>query len=64
MNTLAWKITLKENCGADYTAQNPIVLQAFAGFVAYQPMYQAGCLKDTQGSYCKSLLHSATLNKN
>lgn len=50
---IAYKIKQPEVCGADYTAQNPLVLQAYQGLLAYASMYQAGCLKDTAGSYCK-----------
>ena len=32
--------------------QNPMVLQAYNGLVAYQPLYHAGCLTDTGGNYC------------
>ncbi|KAF2427358.1 hypothetical protein EJ08DRAFT_593014 [Tothia fuscella] len=52
LSGLASKLLLKENCAADYAAQNPIVLQAYTGLITYQPMYQAGCLKDAKGSYC------------
>ena len=40
------------NCGADYTLENPIVRQAYAGFLSYAPLYQASCLKDGGGNYC------------
>lgn len=32
--------------------QNPMVTQAYNGFVAYQPLYHAGCLTDNDGNYC------------
>ena len=32
--------------------QNPVVMQAYNGFMAYDPLYKAGCLKDLDGTYC------------
>jgi len=53
MASFASQIRSPSNCGADYTSQNPTVLQAYAGFNAYTPLYQAGCLKSNQtGNYC------------
>lgn len=41
------------SCGNEYKAQNPKVLQAYDGFVAYEPVYKATCMKDTtSGGYC------------
>lgn len=39
-------------CKTDYTNDNPIVVQAYNGLVAYQPAYQASCLRDDEGNYC------------
>ncbi|KAH9863225.1 hypothetical protein IAQ61_009502 [Plenodomus lingam] len=39
-------------CETDYDNNNPLVLQAYNGLVAYQPSYQASCLRDNQGNYC------------
>lgn len=52
MASLARQIQLDSNCGADLQMQNPMVLQAYNGFVAYPPLYQAGCLTDADGNYC------------
>ncbi|KAK4943847.1 hypothetical protein LTR66_014563 [Elasticomyces elasticus] len=52
MASLAQEIRSNGNCGADYANQNPMVMQAYNGFVAYQPLYHAGCLKDAGGNYC------------
>lgn len=52
MATLAQQIQLDEHCGADLRMQNPMVSQAYNGFVAYQPVYHAGCLKDSHGNFC------------
>ncbi len=54
MSSLAQQIQLDENCGADYQMQNPTVTQAYNGLVAYQPLYHAGCLTDSDGHYCFS----------
>ena len=32
--------------------QNPMVQQAYNGFIGYEPLYRAGCLTDGDGSYC------------
>ncbi|KAK4972772.1 hypothetical protein LTR97_005369 [Elasticomyces elasticus] len=52
MASLAQQLQQESNCGADLQMQNPTVLQAHDGLVAFQPLYQAGCLKDTDGAYC------------
>lgn len=52
MTSLAQQLQLQSNCGADLQMQNPMVLQAYNGFIAYQPLYSAGCLTDTDGNYC------------
>jgi hypothetical protein len=39
-------------CKTDYEDDNPVVLQAYNGLVAYTPSYQASCLHDTEGNYC------------
>ncbi|MCJ1478506.1 hypothetical protein MMC13_007186 [Lambiella insularis] len=52
MSTLAGQIRDDANCGQDYADQNSLVVQAYNGLVSYAPLYQAGCLKDSQGSYC------------
>lgn len=40
-------------CKTDYNNDNPIVIQAYNGLVAYKPSYQASCLRDDDGNYCK-----------
>ncbi|CUS09248.1 unnamed protein product [Tuber aestivum] len=52
MERLGWQILLDENCGQDFRDQNPIVVQAYAGFISYRVVYSAGCLKSASGSYC------------
>jgi hypothetical protein len=52
MSNLAIAIQQDDNCGADFQMGNPIVKQAYTGFVAYQPAYHAGCLTDSHGNYC------------
>lgn len=53
MSSLAAEIQDESNCGADYKAQNPTVLQAYSGLKAYEPLYHAGCMMDEQSNdYC------------
>ncbi|KAF2461269.1 hypothetical protein BDY21DRAFT_278223 [Lineolata rhizophorae] len=52
MDSLAHDIKDDSNCGNDFRNENPMVIQAYDGFVAYRLLYQAGCLKDDRGSYC------------
>jgi hypothetical protein len=52
MGSLAKQLRSDGNCGDDFRLENPNVLQAYNGFLAYQPLYQAGCLKSPTGSYC------------
>ncbi|KAF2399521.1 hypothetical protein EJ06DRAFT_522411 [Trichodelitschia bisporula] len=52
MGSLATKLRSSDSCAADYTNQNPLVMQAYSGLIAYATMYQAGCLKDDKGNYC------------
>ncbi|KIV91793.1 hypothetical protein PV10_06296 [Exophiala mesophila] len=41
------------NCGSDFSRQNPLVMQAYNGLIAYEPVYRATCLKNTvTGTYC------------
>lgn len=54
MASLARQIQSPDNCAADLQNQNPTVMQAYTGFVAYQSLYHAGCLLNSNtGSYCK-----------
>ncbi|KIW65014.1 hypothetical protein PV04_07306 [Phialophora macrospora] len=57
MANLATQLIDDANCGQDYRQQNPLVVQAYAGLVAYEPVYRATCLRDENGdtssnSYC------------
>lgn len=52
MSDLAAQIQLTEYCGDDFKMENPMVRQAYTGFVAYQPLYHAGCLTIDNGQYC------------
>lgn len=55
MSSLSEQLISTANCGADYAQQNPLVMQAYNGLVAYEPLYRATCLKDPKtGSYCFS----------
>jgi hypothetical protein len=52
MNNRARGLISNNNCGVDYANDNPQVLQAYNGLLAYEPLYQASCLRDASGSYC------------
>ncbi|KAH0538678.1 hypothetical protein FGG08_004753 [Glutinoglossum americanum] len=53
MSLFARSLKQDNNCGDDYRAQNPLVVQAYNGLLAYEPLYHAGCLQDqSTGSYC------------
>ena len=58
MNGLARELVSDGACRADYENDNPQVLQAYNGLIAYEPLYQASCLRDDQGSYCQSFLET------
>jgi hypothetical protein len=53
MSALATNLTSSSNCASDFAAQNPTVLQAHTGLIAYKPLYTASCLKNpSTSSYC------------
>ena len=52
MALYAEQIRSDDSCGQDFERQNPLVIQAYNGFVAYGTVYQAGCLRSPTGSYC------------
>lgn len=52
MDAYARELTAATACKTDYANDNPLVLQAYNGLVAYTPSYQASCLRDEEGSYC------------
>ncbi|KAF2205914.1 hypothetical protein GQ43DRAFT_361348 [Delitschia confertaspora ATCC 74209] len=52
MQDFAQQIRDESNCAVDYANDNPSVVQAYNGLIAYQPLYQASCLRDSGGSYC------------
>ncbi|KAI4720445.1 hypothetical protein E4T48_03341 [Aureobasidium sp. EXF-10727] len=52
MASLARQIQSPDNCAADLQNQNPTVMQAYTGFAAYQALYHAGCLLNSNtGNY-------------
>ena len=53
LNGFARELVADNACKTDYNNDNPIVLQAYNGLVAYKPAYQASCLRDDDGNYCK-----------
>lgn len=52
MNELAGQLLAEDACKTDYDNNNPQVVQAYNGLVAYEPMYLASCLKDDDGDFC------------
>ena len=50
MQSYAAQIRDSANCGDDYNNEQPLVIRAYEGLIAYLPVYQAGCLKlDSDG---------------
>jgi hypothetical protein len=53
MKQLAQNLTAPENCEADYNRRLPSVMDIYRAMVAYEPVYNAGCLRDPEtGAYC------------
>ena len=53
MKTFADDLIAQGNCQNDYLRQNPLVMQAYSGLQAYEPLYQATCFKDAStDNYC------------
>jgi hypothetical protein len=53
MASLASRLIEDTNCGQDYRSENPLVIQARAGLIAYEPLYRATCIKNGDtGNYC------------
>lgn len=50
MQSLASQLQSEDNCGGDLSLRNPVVLDAYNGFLSYTPLYQAGCLKTSTSS--------------
>ena len=51
------------NCGQDFRNEQPLVLQAYNGLVAYEPVYRATCLKTAKNDqYCFSQAVSTSQN--
>lgn len=47
MSSFATELVRSDTCQQDYKLQNPTLTQAYAGLLAYQPIYGATCLKAT-----------------
>ena len=53
LTSIATALTSTANCGQDYANENPLVIRAYNGLVAYAPIYRATCLQNVQsGQYC------------
>lgn len=53
MDHIARELIREENCGQDYADNQPQVVQAYNGLLAYEPLYQASCLRDDDGNFCE-----------
>lgn len=49
MNDLGKALLDASNCGADFKARNPVVIQAYASFISYSVMFAAGCQRSETG---------------
>ncbi|KAK5341736.1 hypothetical protein LTR98_002530 [Exophiala xenobiotica] len=64
MTNLASQLIDADNCGQDFKAENALVSQAYAGLIAYEPVYRATCLHDSiTGGYCFSQAITNTTNQ-
>ncbi|KAL8917271.1 MAG: hypothetical protein Q9208_008047 [Pyrenodesmia sp. 3 TL-2023] len=52
LSSFASELRQDSRCGLDYRRQQPLVISAYNGLVAYEPLYRAGCEKDEEGNYC------------
>ncbi|KAL8852208.1 MAG: hypothetical protein Q9221_002918 [Calogaya cf. arnoldii] len=53
MSSIATQLRRDENCAADYRREQPLVVAAYNGLIAYEPLYKAGCARDPDnGNYC------------
>lgn len=53
MSDLASRLIKDDACGDDYKLGNQVVTQVYDALIAYQPLFQATCLKDPSTSdYC------------
>ncbi|KAF1833813.1 hypothetical protein BDW02DRAFT_499767 [Decorospora gaudefroyi] len=52
LDGFALELLSETACKTDYEDDNPLVLQAYNGLIAYMPDYQASCLHDSEGNYC------------
>ena len=63
MADLAEQITKDTICGQDFRNEQPLVLQAYNGLIAYEPVYRATCLKTAKDDqYCFSQAVSTSQN--
>ncbi|KAJ4286228.1 hypothetical protein N0V90_013262 [Kalmusia sp. IMI 367209] len=52
IDDLARQLLTDGACKVDYDNNNPQVVQAYNGLLAYEPMYLASCLRDDDSSFC------------
>ncbi|GIK02169.1 hypothetical protein Aspvir_006214 [Aspergillus viridinutans] len=52
-NRLATNLLKDDACGKDYKLGNPLVANAYTGFITYEPVHRASCLKNpATNDYC------------
>ncbi|EPS43974.1 hypothetical protein H072_2090 [Dactylellina haptotyla CBS 200.50] len=49
MNDFGKQLLDASNCGADFKARNPVVVQAYASFISYPVVFAAGCQRSETG---------------
>ncbi|KAH7078260.1 hypothetical protein FB567DRAFT_131027 [Paraphoma chrysanthemicola] len=52
MDSFARELQSSSACKVDLDNDNPNIIQALNGLIAYPVAYQASCLRDQEGSYC------------
>ncbi|KAK9472538.1 uncharacterized protein V1510DRAFT_365490 [Dipodascopsis tothii] len=52
MDSYQAELVLDDNCAADYGLGNPLVVEAYNAFQAYNQLFEAGCLKTNGDDYC------------
>ena len=63
MADFAEQLIKDTNCGQDFRNEQPLVLQAYNGLIAFEPVYRAICLKTAKDNqYCFSQAVSISQN--
>lgn len=62
MSSYAQQLKTDGACGLDYRSSNPTVLEAYNGFLAYEPVYNATCMKASESTHADWCFADAALN--